>query len=67
MNDYRLYLLQNDRMSRAEAFEVESDSAAIARSETLRGEQSAELWNRARIVTRFQANPGPHAPPPSGE
>lgn len=67
MNDYRLYLLQNDLISRAEAFEVESDSAAIARSEALRGEQPAELWNRARIVARFQANPGAQPSPASGE
>jgi hypothetical protein len=55
MQDYRLYILRADHISRAEALEAESDQAAVDRADELRGDEPAELWNRARVVTKFFA------------
>ena len=56
MQGYRLFLMQDGHVRSAREFEAADDDAAIARAEELRFGQPAELWSRARLVTKFQAN-----------
>lgn len=52
---YRLFLMKGSHVLAAKEFFAESDEAAIVRAKELREAQSAELWCRARVVSRFEA------------
>jgi hypothetical protein len=51
--DYRLFYLRGGHIARADEFYAEGDSAALDQANARRGDQPAELWNRARMVARL--------------
>lgn len=54
MGTYRLYCLDGvGRVASAEWIEAENDTAAAAAAEAARERRACELWQGARLVTRF--------------
>lgn len=57
MNAYRLYLLDNAGHIRGPAIELTAtDDEAAIEAATLQGEGPMELWQRERLVQRFEAS-----------
>jgi hypothetical protein len=55
MLDYRIYFLgAQGRISRAVAFECESDAEAIKIAREHSHEHAMELWQQARMVQRIE-------------
>ena len=56
MSSYRLYFLDNHGHIRSvESFECETEAEALQIAERHHQGQALELWNRARLVQKFEA------------
>jgi hypothetical protein len=54
MTDYRLYFLKDNHIRRVVELECESDVEALGLAERHRGGDTMELWQRSRLVKRFE-------------
>ena len=58
MVGYRLYFLDREgRIQAARELDCDGDDLAIARAEQEADGRPMELWQRARVVKRFEARP----------
>jgi hypothetical protein len=56
MPDYRLYFLANDHIRRFVEFDCPDDEAAIEKVAEHADGRVMELWQRNRLVKRFEPN-----------
>jgi hypothetical protein len=56
MASYRMFFIEDGRIRSADAFEAPHDDAAKLYLEGLRRGRIAELWNRERLVSRYEAS-----------
>ena len=57
MPDYRLYFLQDNHIRHVVTITCEEDAEAIELVEKHRDGRAMELWERDRLVKRFDAKP----------
>jgi hypothetical protein len=64
LTGYRLFLLRDEHIHSAQEFAAETDAAALAQAESLRGDQPAELWSLARMIRKFPVAEAHRQAPP---